>query len=36
VISAMSAGQRVELEVLRDGERRTIEIELGDRPDNSG
>jgi len=36
VISEMSAGQSVELELLRDGERRTIEIELGERPDDSG
>jgi S1-C subfamily serine protease len=32
----MSAGEDVELELLRDGERRTIEIELGERPDESG
>ena len=36
VISAMSAGQRVRLDVLRDGERRTIEVELGQRPAESG
>jgi S1-C subfamily serine protease len=36
VISAMSAGERVELEVLRDGRRRMIEIELGQRPAGSG
>jgi S1-C subfamily serine protease len=36
VISAMRAGQSVELELLRDGERRTIEVELGERPDDSG
>jgi len=36
VISSMSAGQRVELEVLRDGRRRTIEVELGQRPAESG
>jgi S1-C subfamily serine protease len=36
VISEMSAGESVELELLRDGERRTIEIELGERPDDSG
>jgi S1-C subfamily serine protease len=36
VISAMSTGDKVELEMLRDGERRTIEIELGERPGNSG
>jgi S1-C subfamily serine protease len=36
VISAMSAGERVELEVLRDGKRRTIEVELGQRPAESG
>jgi S1-C subfamily serine protease len=36
VISGMSAGASVELELLRDGERRTIEIELGQRPDDSG
>ena len=36
VISAMSAGQRVELDVLRDGKRRTIDVELGKRPADSG
>jgi S1-C subfamily serine protease len=36
VISGMSAGESVKLELLRDGERRTIEIELGERPDDSG
>jgi S1-C subfamily serine protease len=36
VISAMGAGDEVELQVLRDGERRTIEVELGQRPANSG
>jgi S1-C subfamily serine protease len=36
VISAMSAGQRVRLDVLRDGKRRTIEVELGQRPAGSG
>jgi S1-C subfamily serine protease len=36
VISAMSAGQRVRLRVLRDGERRIIEVELGQRPADSG
>jgi S1-C subfamily serine protease len=36
VISAMSAGERVRLEVLRDGRRRTIEVELGQRPGESG
>jgi S1-C subfamily serine protease len=36
VISSMSAGQRVELEVLRDGRRRTIDVELGQRPAESG
>jgi S1-C subfamily serine protease len=36
VISGMSAGESVELELLRDGERRTIEVELGQRPDDSG
>jgi S1-C subfamily serine protease len=36
VISAMSAGERVKLELLRDGERRTIEVELGERPGDSG
>jgi S1-C subfamily serine protease len=36
VISAMSAGQRVRLRLLRDGERRTIEVELGQRPADSG
>ena len=36
LISAMSAGERVELEVLRDGKRRTIDVELGQRPAESG
>jgi S1-C subfamily serine protease len=36
VISTMSAGAQVRLEVLRDGERRTIEVELGKRPAESG
>jgi S1-C subfamily serine protease len=36
VISAMSAGQRVELELLRNGKRRTIDVELGQRPAESG
>ncbi len=36
VISAMSAGQRARLLVLRDGKRRTIEVELGQRPADSG
>ena len=36
VISAMSAGERVRLLVLRDGTRRTIEVELGQRPAESG
>jgi S1-C subfamily serine protease len=36
VISSMSAGEEVRLEVLRDGERRTEQIELGQRPDESG
>jgi S1-C subfamily serine protease len=36
VISEMRTGQRVRLRVLRDGERRTIEVELGQRPAESG
>jgi S1-C subfamily serine protease len=36
VISAMRAGERVKLEVLRDGKRRTIDVELGQRPAESG
>jgi S1-C subfamily serine protease len=36
VISARGAGERVNLQVLRDGERRTVEIELGQRPPDSG
>jgi S1-C subfamily serine protease len=36
VISAMSAGDRVELELVRDGDRRTVEVELGERPADSG
>jgi 2-alkenal reductase len=34
-ISAMSAGQEVELELVRDGERRTIRVELARRPRGS-
>ncbi len=36
VISAKRAGKRVELDVLRDGERLTIEVRLGQRPEDSG
>jgi S1-C subfamily serine protease len=36
VISGMSAGESVELELLRDGKRRTVEVELGERPADSG
>jgi S1-C subfamily serine protease len=36
VISAKRAGQRVELDVLRDGERLTIGVRLGQRPEDSG
>jgi S1-C subfamily serine protease len=36
VISSMSAGQRVRLQLVRDGDRRTIEVELGQRPADSG
>jgi len=36
VISAMDEGERVELDVVRDGDRRTVEIELGQRPAGSG
>jgi S1-C subfamily serine protease len=32
VVSLLEPGDSVELEVLRDGERRTIEVELGERP----
>jgi S1-C subfamily serine protease len=32
----MSAGERVRLLLLRDGRRRTIEVELGQRPADSG
>jgi len=32
VISAMSAGDKVSLELIRDGERRTVRLELGRRP----
>jgi S1-C subfamily serine protease len=34
-ISALSAGDQVELELVRDGERRTIRVELGRRPRGS-
>ena len=36
VISARGAGERVELEVLRGGERRMVPVELGQRPNDSG
>jgi 2-alkenal reductase len=36
VISAKRAGERVNLELLRDGKRRTVEVELGQRPGDSG
>jgi S1-C subfamily serine protease len=36
VISTMSAGEEVRLDVLRDDKRRTIEVELGQRPGDSG
>jgi S1-C subfamily serine protease len=36
VISSMSAGETVKLQLLRDGERRVIEVELGKRPAESG
>ena len=32
VVSLLEPGDEVELEVLRDGERRTVEVELGERP----
>ena len=35
-ISGRSVGEKVELSVLRDGERRTIDVELGRRPAGSG
>ena len=35
-ISGRGAGEKVELTVLRDGERRTISVELGRRPAGSG
>jgi S1-C subfamily serine protease len=36
VISSMAAGDRVALEILRDGEPRTVRLELGKRPTDSG
>jgi S1-C subfamily serine protease len=36
VISSMSTGDRVKLELLRDGERRTVRATLGRRPPDSG
>jgi S1-C subfamily serine protease len=36
VISERAAGERVRLELLRDGERRTVEVRLGQRPLDSG
>lgn len=32
LIGALAPGETVELEVIRDGERKTVEVELGDRP----
>jgi 2-alkenal reductase len=36
VVSEMSAGERVRLELMRDGERRAVEVRLGQRPLDSG
>jgi S1-C subfamily serine protease len=36
VISSMDEGERVRLDVVRDGDRRTVEVELGQRPGESG
>ncbi len=36
VISAKRAGDTVRLQIVRDGERRTVEVELGERPADSG
>lgn len=36
VISSRGAGERVKLELVRDGDHRTVEVELGQRPDDSG
>ena len=33
LISLKRAGERVRLEVMRGGQRRTVEVELGERPD---
>jgi S1-C subfamily serine protease len=33
LISAKSAGDEVELELIRDGDRRTVKVKLGKRPD---
>jgi serine protease Do len=35
VISSMSAGEKVRLQLLRDGKRRTVEVTLGRRPSGS-
>ena len=35
-ISAMSAGDQVELDVVRDGQHKTVRVELGERPRGSG
>jgi 2-alkenal reductase len=35
-ISALSAGDKVSLDVVRDGKHRTVEVELGERPRGSG
>jgi S1-C subfamily serine protease len=35
-ISAMSAGDQVELDLVRDGEHKTVRVELGERPRGSG
>jgi S1-C subfamily serine protease len=35
-ISAMSAGDEVELELVRDGRHKTVRVRLGERPRGSG
>jgi S1-C subfamily serine protease len=36
LVSLLDPGERVELGILRDGERRTVEVELGERPRRVG
>jgi S1-C subfamily serine protease len=35
-VSAMSAGDEVDLELVRDGQHKTVRVQLGERPRGSG